>query len=60
MSEQMDGVKQGGLMRCCLATLEELYPNGPAQIATEGQVLPCAYCSSSMIFRAGYWEWNHE
>ena len=56
----MDGVKQGGLMRCCLATLEELYPNGPAQVATEGQVLPCAYCSSSMIFRAGYWEWNHE
>lgn len=55
-----DKVHAGGLMRCCLQTLEEYYPDGPAVKAAEGEVLPCKYCDSSVIFRAGYWEWNHD
>jgi hypothetical protein len=54
-----DGVKIGGLMRCCLETLEGHYPDGPAAKAAEGEVLPCKYCRSSMIFSEGYWQWNH-
>jgi hypothetical protein len=55
-----DGVKIGGLMRCCLKTLDGHYPDGPAAKATEGEVLPCKHCSSSMIFKGGFWEWNHD
>lgn len=54
-----DGVKIGGLMRCCLQTLDEHYPNGPEAKAAEGEILSCKWCSSSMIFHDGYWRWNH-
>jgi hypothetical protein len=57
---QVDKVKIGGLMRCCLETLQEYYPNGPEARAAEGDLLRCKYCSSSMIFRSGSWEWNRE
>ena len=55
-----DKVKMGGLMRCCLLTLDDYYRSGPASKAAEGQTLPCAYCSMTMVFRGGYWEWDHE
>jgi hypothetical protein len=54
-----DKVKKGGLMRCCLRTLAEYYRDGPASKAAEGQVMPCAFCSGIMVFRGGYWEWDH-
>lgn len=45
----------GGLMRCCLATL-----NGSESLKEEdGEILPCKYCSSSMVFAKGIWGWNH-
>ena len=59
-----DGVKTGGLMRCCLETLDKLYPDGPARIATEGQRLQCEYAGDVsrgwMIFEAGSWRWDHD
>ncbi len=58
-AKPLDGVRIGGLMRCCLGTLNGYYPDGPAAKATEGEVLPCRHCSSSMIFSEGYWRWNH-
>ncbi len=60
LAPKPDGMKIGGLMRCCLGTLGDHYPDGPAAKAAEGDVLPCKYCSSSMIFRGGFWEWNHD
>jgi hypothetical protein len=58
-----DTVKTGGLMRCCLETITDLYPDGPAAIGTEGQVLQCKYAPGNplhrMIFRGGSWEWDH-
>jgi len=56
--DDYDKVNAGGLMRCCLETLDEHYPNGPACIAAEGEVLPCKYCSSSMVFHLGWWNWQ--
>jgi hypothetical protein len=47
-------IRIGGLMRCCVGTWQEY--DGPED---EGTVLPCLYCSSSMIVREGAWEWNH-
>jgi hypothetical protein len=43
----------GGVQRCCIATLDDY--TGPD---VEGTVLPCTYCTSSLIMRDGAWEWN--
>lgn len=61
---EFDGLKIGGLMRCCIATIEDLYPGGPAKIATEGQRVQCKYADDNsdhgwMIFREGSWRWDH-
>lgn len=55
--------RPGGLMRCCLVTLGKAYEpqlgTQPLTIETrEGDKLPCAYCSSVMIFTEGAWEWD--
>lgn len=52
-------VEHGGLMRCCLATLQEHMANAKAS-PKEGEVLPCKYHpqDNSMIFRNGVWIWN--
>lgn len=51
-------VRQGGLMRCCLATLAEY--DGPCEIGT---TLSCKYegnpDNKNMIIASdGVWEWN--
>jgi hypothetical protein len=55
--DDYDKVNAGGLMRCCLETLDDYYPDGPAKKAAESEVLPCEHCASSMIFNDGYWHW---
>jgi uncharacterized protein (DUF1810 family) len=45
----------GGVMRCCVETLNTTQVREVA-----GEVLKCKYCSSSLIFRDGAWEWNRE
>jgi len=52
-------VFQGGLMRCCLATLDD-YMAKTDKPPQEGDTLPCAYHSDNggMIFRDGAWRWN--
>lgn len=51
-------VKHGGLMRCCLQSLDD------AMVATtkppkEGDKMRCQFCSDEfgMVFRDGKWEW---
>src|SRR6266487_3136189 len=60
----VDGLRTGGLIRCCLETLNDLYPYGPAQIATEGQRIQCKYANDDdhgwMIFHDGHWSWDKE
>lgn len=58
--DSYDKVNAGGLMRCCLETLDDYYPDGPKQKALEGQLLPCKYCRSSMVFRSGWWNWQRD
>lgn len=58
-----DGLRIGGLIRCCIETVRALYPQGgPMQVATEGQQLRCRYHPDNrnhrMIFRDGAWEWD--
>jgi len=44
----------GGVMRCCAGTLRD----AKNLKETEGAILPCKYCKSSLIFRGNAWEWN--
>jgi len=58
--EVPDRLNPGGLFRCCTDTVEALYPDGPARLATEGQILQCKYSQSAnhrMVFQAGVWRW---
>lgn len=43
----------GGLLRCCIQTLNMRQPDDEA----DGATLECDYCDSRMIVRAGAWEW---
>ena len=50
-------IRPGGLIRCCILTIEEDSPKNPA----EGEKIKCRYCSSgTMIFKNGAWEWDKE
>jgi hypothetical protein len=50
-------LRQGGVMRCCIATLSARVEDGPP---VEGERLACLYCSSGLIYRDGAWEWDRE
>jgi hypothetical protein len=55
-------VRPGGLMRCCLMTLEEASTwhqrRGRAyEPPKEGDKIKCGYCSHFMVYRKGAWEW---
>jgi len=50
-------VRGGGLMRCCLRSLEELKMSAEAEMPKEGDKLRCIYCSHDMIYRDNAWEW---
>ena len=48
----------GGLMRCCLGSLNRLAEDDPE--VSEGDILGCDYCKSSMILEGGRWRWHKE
>lgn len=52
-------VHHGGLMRCCLASLDEAMA-ARTEPPAEGETLHCKYHDDNggMIFRNGAWEWN--
>jgi hypothetical protein len=54
-------VRAGGLMRCCLATLDEWSVRvaaGKAPPPKEGDTMQCKYHDGEgMRFRDGAWEW---
>ena len=51
-------VRTGGLMRCCLASLDEEMEKA-TEAPKEGDIASCKYCSgkNQMVFRKGSWEW---
>lgn len=53
-------LNQGGLMRCCLLTLDDAMVKRPDdEPLREGETLNCKWCAASMIYHDGYWQWNH-
>ena len=61
MSEQKQiKVYFGGLMRCCIATIEEMDFQELSDLSTERSVLSCKYCKSTMIFKVDHWRWNSQ
>jgi hypothetical protein len=51
-------VMTGGLMRCCLATLDATM-QAAEKPPREGDMIRCRYCSNSgggMIFQRGQWQ----
>lgn len=54
--------KHGGLMRCCLASLDdEMLRRQQASepLMNEGDTLKCKYCNDEygMVCKDGYWQW---
>jgi len=63
MESEVDRLRPGGVLRCCIDTIEDLYPDGPSKVAVEGQRLQCKYNPDNpdhqVLFRDGAWEWDH-
>jgi hypothetical protein len=56
-------VQTGGLMRCCLVSLDEHMRSLEAADTPpkEGDVVKCKFCSGEgMILKEWIWRWNHE
>lgn len=55
-------VNQGGLMRCCLESLdlamESRNEAGEVSDGSHGDIINCRHCSNSMIRAVGGWKWN--
>jgi len=49
-------VRHGGLMRCCLATLDEFMR--VVRNVHEGDQLICKGCGNAMVFKGDAWEWD--
>jgi len=55
-------IRPGGLLRCCLATLDEHVQSASEQ-PKEGDRLMCKHCRNvggGMVFNRGAWEWANE
>jgi hypothetical protein len=52
-------IHHGGLMRCCLATLDEAMEAAEVE-PQEGEVLKCKHhpYDEGMIYLRGAWRWN--
>ena len=48
-------IRQGGLYRCCLITLEETDLDTPP---IEGDTIACSYCGTIMSMSKCSWEWD--
>lgn len=51
----------GGLMRCCLDSIDKLAAESPDMMVPEGQRLQCRHTEDpthSIIYRDGAWRWN--
>ena len=48
-----DAIRPGGLMRCCIDTIHAKSPEYPQ----EGDFLDCDWCSDSVQWKNGAWEW---
>jgi len=47
----------GGLMRCCVQTIELRAQQGPPKLL---ETMPCSWCGSSVVYDVDHWRWNRE
>jgi len=52
---QYKHVRIGGLLRCCVATIED---HNFTTAPKEGDILECKYCTDTMVYHNECWEWN--
>ena len=61
MKGEAYNVYHGGLLRCCLASLDEFLFE-TTEPTKEGDTHECKYCHSrdgNMIYQGGGWRWNN-
>lgn len=47
----------GGLMRCCITTIDHIAHESPDMQVTEGQRATCRWCNGSIVYTEGAWRW---
>jgi len=54
----------GGLMRCCIATIDEyVHEHQDEEVPAEPLVLDCKYeppGNAQVVLQDGRWRWNHD
>lgn len=50
-------IRHGGLMRCCLASLDDAMVAAD-DAPNEKDTFACKYCGNPMVFQNGAWEWG--
>jgi hypothetical protein len=57
-------IQEGGLLRCCLASIAEYVEARAEQAAPPELVISCVHetyqDSENIILREGVWYWNHD
>lgn len=57
---QNEQVDTGGVMRCCLSSLEDmlLIMNDMKAEAKDGQISTCIHCKTRLIRKNNVWQWE--
>ena len=53
----LDKIYIGGLLRCCIATIQEIRAEA-TEPPKDGELLTCKYCSESIRWDKDGWRWN--
>lgn len=57
MTMQDERIYIGGMLRCCIATLQEKLAS-QKEPSKEEDTIKCKHCSSWMVFQIGAWRWD--
>ncbi len=52
-------VYPGGLRSCCIMTLSRVR-EGKTDTPQDGDEIPCAHCTESMVWRGDGWHWSEK
>lgn len=47
----------GGLLRCCVATIDEIARESPDMVVAHGQRASCKWCDEQIVYTDGAWRW---
>ena len=63
MNTKVTKIDPRGLMRCCIATIEDYVEEHPDENLKEGFTLDCKYeteGNKNIILKNGTWQWNNK